>query len=82
MRTEQRPCTVPVRTSGFLPDRLLWESWTNDAEIKFKKNPNYVYKDKIWLAGIDVKVVEDAGTQMQLFENGETDYISLRQKTT
>lgn len=53
------------------------ESWTNDAEIKFKKNPNYVYKDKIWLAGIDVKVVEDAGTQMQLFENGETDYISL-----
>ena len=53
------------------------ESWTNDAEIVYKKNPNYVFKDKIWLAGIDVKVVEDAGTQMQLFENGETDYISL-----
>ena len=53
------------------------ESWTNDAEIKFKKNPNYIFKDKIWLAGINVKVVEDAGTQMQLFENGETDYISL-----
>ena len=33
------------------------ESWTNDAEIVYKKNPNYVFKDKIWLAGIDVTTV-------------------------
>ena len=53
------------------------ESWTNDAEIKFKKNPNYLFKDKIWLAGIDIKVVKDTSTQMQLFDNGEIDYVKL-----
>ena len=53
------------------------ESWTNDAEINFKKNPNYIFKDKIWLAGINIKVVEDASTQMQLFDNGEIDYVKL-----
>lgn len=53
------------------------ESWTNDAEITLKKNPNYIFKDKIWLAGVNIKVVKDTGTQMQLFENGETDWIEL-----
>ena len=53
------------------------ESWTNDAEIKFKKNPNYIFKDRIWLAGVDIKVVEDQSTQMQLFDNGEIDYVKL-----
>ncbi len=57
------------------------ESWANDAEIVFKKNPNYIFKDKIWLAGITIKVVEDSGTQMQLFENGEIDYVKLNAET-
>lgn len=56
---------------------FLVDSWTNDAEITFKKNPNYIFKDKIWLAGINIKVVEDAGTQIQLFDNGEIDYVKL-----
>ena len=53
------------------------DSWTNDAEITFKKNPNYIFKDMIWLAGITTKVVEDQSTQMQLFDNGEIDYVKL-----
>lgn len=56
---------------------FLVESWTNDAEITFKKNPNYVFADKIWIAGINIKVVEDSGTQLQLFDNGEIDYVKL-----
>lgn len=56
---------------------FIVESWTNDAEITFKKNPNYVFKDQIWLAGINIKVVEDAGTRLQLFDNGEIDYVTL-----
>ena len=56
---------------------FIVESWTNDAEINFKKNPNYVFKDLIWLAGINIKVVEDQSTQMQLFDNGEIDYVKL-----
>jgi len=60
---------------------FLVESWKNDAEITFKKNPNYVFKDKIWLAGINIKVVEDSGTQLQLFDNGEIDYVKLNAET-
>lgn len=53
------------------------ESWTRDSELKYKKNPNYVKRDIVWLAGMHYKVVKDSGTQMQLFENGELDYIEL-----
>lgn len=56
---------------------FIVESWVNDAEINFKKNPDYIFKDKIWLAGINNKVVKDASTQMQLFDNGEIDYVKL-----
>lgn len=49
---------------------FIVENWINDAEITFKKNPNYPYADRIWLAGINIKVVEDSSTQLQLFENG------------
>lgn len=56
---------------------FLVDSWVNDAEITFKKNPDYVFADIIWLGGINIKVVEDEGTQLQLFENGEIDYLSL-----
>ena len=54
---------------------FIVENWINDAEITFKKNPNYPFADRIWLAGINIKVVEDSSTQMQLFENGEIDYV-------
>ncbi len=56
---------------------FLVENWVNDAEITFKKNPDYPFADRIWLAGINIKVVEDSSTQMQLFENGEIDYVQL-----
>ena len=56
---------------------FIVENWINDAEITFKKNPNYPYADRIWLAGINIKVVEDSSTQLQLFENGEVDYVNL-----
>lgn len=60
---------------------FIVESWTNDAEIQFKKNPNYLFKDKIWLAGINIKVVKDVGTQLQLFDNNEIDYVKLNAET-
>lgn len=56
---------------------FLVSSWINDAEINFVKNPDYVYSDLIWLAGIQTKVVADANTQMQLFESNEIEYVKL-----
>jgi len=56
---------------------FTYNKWARDAEITFKKNANYIMKDMIWLAGLELKIVADAGTQLQMFENGELDYVSL-----
>lgn len=52
-------------------------NWVQGAEYTAMKNPNYVYKDKIWLAGVHTRVIAESGTIMQLFENGEIDFVSL-----
>ncbi|MBF4694435.1 peptide ABC transporter substrate-binding protein [Fusibacter ferrireducens] len=57
--------------------KFVLENWIPDALVVYKKNPNYFEKDSIKLAGIETKVVENAGTKMQLFENGEIDYLGL-----
>lgn len=56
---------------------FILDKWLKDSEKVLKKNPYYVNKDLIWLAEMNVKVVPDAGTRMQLFENGEIDYVGL-----
>lgn len=56
---------------------FVYGTWSRDAEITFVKNPGYIYKDLIYLAGVELKIVADAGTQLQMFENGELDYVTL-----
>lgn len=56
---------------------FVYGTWSRDAEITFTKNANYIYKDMIYLAGVEMKIVADAGTQLQMFENGELDYVTL-----
>ena len=51
--------------------------WTKDAEITMVRNPNYPLQDGISLAGITYKIVPESGTQMQLFESGQIDMVSL-----
>ena len=41
------------------------------------RNPNYPLQDGISLAGITYKIVPESGTQMQLFESGQIDMVSL-----
>ena len=52
-------------------------SWIKGSERVFEKNENYLHADEIKLDGVNVKVVNDTGTQMQMFESGQVDYISL-----
>lgn len=56
---------------------FVLDSWVKDNERKFSKNPHFVNKDLIWLAGIHNRVIPDKGTQMQMFNNGELDYVTL-----
>ncbi len=53
------------------------DKWVKSLEIKYLKNPFFTNKDIVWLAGIHTRVVPDAGTQRQMFENGEIDYLDL-----
>lgn len=51
--------------------------WVKGAERVFEKNPYYVHADRIKLDKIVYRVVEDPGTRVQMFENGELDYVDL-----
>lgn len=56
---------------------FMLDKWIKDNERHYLKNPNFVNKDLIYLAGIHTRIIPDKGAQMQLFDNGELDYISL-----
>ncbi len=51
--------------------------WVQGAEYTAMKNPHYLYKDRIWLAGVNTRVISEPGTIMQLFETGDVDLVSL-----
>ncbi len=51
--------------------------WVKGAQRTFEKNELYIYADEISLDGIDSRVVLDEATRMQIFEQGESDYVLL-----
>ncbi len=56
---------------------FMVDSWRQGSEYTAVKNPNYVFADRIWLAGVNYRVIAESGTVMQLFERGEVDFVSL-----
>lgn len=56
---------------------FILTDWVKGSLQKYAKNPNYVYKDMIWLAGIETQVIKDGGTALQMFESGNLDYVGL-----
>ncbi len=56
---------------------FILTDWVKESLQKYKKNPNYVFKDLIWLAGIETQIVKDAGTRLQMFERGDLHYVGL-----
>ena len=53
------------------------KEWIPGASITYQKNPDWVFADKIWLAEVTERVVTDTSTTLQMFLNGEIDYVSL-----
>ncbi|MCL2007298.1 MAG: ABC transporter substrate-binding protein [Treponema sp.] len=53
--------------------------WVKDSQRVFSRNDNWVLADQnlIKLDQVNVRMVPDANTRMQLFEAGELDYIGL-----
>ena len=53
------------------------DTWVKGTEVTMSKNENYCHADEIILDGMTVRTVPDENTQIQLFQNGEIDYLSL-----
>lgn len=51
--------------------------WIKGSERRFVKNSNFARADLVKLDGITYRVVEDRGTQQQMFEKGELDSVLL-----
>lgn len=51
--------------------------WIKGSEIRYEKNPNWPFADRIVVDGIVNRVVQDNNTQIQMFEGGELDYVGI-----
>ncbi|HET7839585.1 MAG TPA: ABC transporter substrate-binding protein [Rectinemataceae bacterium] len=64
----------PARTVG--TGAFTLESWTADGRLRLKAKPDY-FRGKPSVAGVEFRVVPDAGAQRRLFEAGELDILDL-----
>ncbi|MFI3226970.1 MAG: ABC transporter substrate-binding protein [Clostridia bacterium] len=55
----------------------ILDSWTKDTELIYVKNENYAHADEITLDGMITRIVSDEATQLQLYQNGDVDFITL-----
>jgi oligopeptide transport system substrate-binding protein len=51
--------------------------WKHEKSFTYKKNENYWDKDKVKLTQVNVNIVKDGVTGVNLFETGKTDYTGL-----
>lgn len=52
-------------------------SWVVGAELTFEKNPHFPLADRVHMDGLVYTIVENAGTRIQMFENGDLHYTSV-----
>ena len=52
--------------------------WVRDQSMVYEKNEKYPLADYYTPDRIEVRVVEEDATRLTLFENGDTDYVSVR----
>ncbi len=53
---------------------FILKQWDHDNEIRVEKNPLYWEASKVTLAGLKLLIVEDATTELYMYENGELDW--------
>ena len=53
------------------------DSWEVDNQVVLKKNPNYWNKDNIAIEQINVYIIPDESTQVNMFLNGELDIVDF-----
>ena len=67
-------------------DKILYsgpfviESWEHEVGLVLKKNTNYWNADIVKIAGIDMRIVKDSETALNMFLAGDLDMVGLRGK--
>ena len=56
---------------------FMISDWVQDAKMTLVKNTNYVYADKIRIAGIEFSVVPNSQTAIELFMQDKLDYCAI-----
>ena len=51
--------------------------YIKDNTVEMEKNPYYVHEDEVTLDKLEIRVIADENTRMQMFESGQLDYLSL-----
>ncbi|WP_250228989.1 peptide ABC transporter substrate-binding protein [Anaeropeptidivorans aminofermentans] len=57
--------------------RFILKDWVNGSQVNMVRNPDYVDKDEIKIAGYSYKMLDDANTALELFLSGDLDVVNL-----
>lgn len=56
---------------------FVLKEWAHDSSIVLEKNPNYWNKDAIKLDGVNITIVTDTKTVMNMYEAGDIDVATI-----
>lgn len=72
------PANIGLETEYSLSNGPFYiDSWAHDDKIVLKKNPYYWNKDNIDIDQVNVYIIPDQGTQVNMFLNGELDVVDF-----
>lgn len=64
-------------TKTYFSGGFYCTEWVKESAIVLKKNPNYVYADKVKMTDVKLLYVSNASTKLDMFLAGELDITSL-----
>ncbi len=53
------------------------KSWNHEQSVVLEKNPNYWNKDNVKLDRVEMIIIADQNTAINMFENGELDFANI-----
>lgn len=51
------------------------KTWNHTSDLFFVKNPSYWNSKNVWLNEIQVNIIKDENTTLQMYENNEVDWV-------
>ena len=60
---------------------FVLDSWIDDQLITLKKNPNYLYADRVILDQVNVTLISASSTEILMYENNELDMTNIDMST-